>query len=506
MAKEEFAVLADRFIEENREAMIRELLGFVSHPSVSRADLGVPGAPYGPDCRAMLDYALSRGREILGVNPDGTDDPLFKAEDYEGHCGAVLYGSAEEEMGIVAHLDVVPEGNGWIYEPFHPVIKDGFVIGRGADDNKAAAVIGLYLMKFFREHRDNLPLKHTLRLFMGCAEETGMADFRWYVNEYGGKVPAFSIVADSGFPACYAQKGGYNASIKVPRDESLVDISAGTVRNAIPDRAYLTVAGIGAGAAGEILSELDLPAGARLTAEEVRPEEIRNASVPDGLPCVRITAEGKGGHAAFPDNSVNAIEIAFLAAEALNGQGGIRLDGLSFLAEAFRSPFGEGMGLDFSDEASGRLTVNAGIIRVDGDETVLDIDIRFPVSFRAGQVTDAIRAALASSAAELTDVSCSEPYYIDPMSPVVTALMDVYKEITGDAEAKPYAMGGGTYSRTVPNAITFGPGMGARGHRQDFLPEGHGGAHSPDEVLNIEDWLTGFRIYLESFWKLDAIV
>ncbi len=500
MTREEFGKLADSFIEDNREAMIKELMGFVSHPSVSRADLAAPGAPYGPDCRAMLDYALERGKKVLGILPDGTDDPLFRAEDYEGHCGALLYGDAEEEMGVVAHLDVVPEGNGWIYEPFSPVIKDGFMIGRGADDNKAAAVIGLYLMKFFREHRGELPLKHTLRLFMGCAEETGMADFRWYVNEFGGKVPGFSIVADSGFPACYAQKGGFNATLRAKRDPNLVSFAAGTVRNAIPDRAYLTVSGISEAKVSEILSAMSLPAGASLSAEDA------SAEAGQGGTAVRITALGKGGHAAFPDNSINAIELAFCAAEALNGCDGICLDNLAFLAKAFRSPFGEGLGIGFSDEASGKLTVNAGIIRADGDETVLDIDIRFPVSISSSRVEEALRDSLTPAGIALTDISASEPYYIDPESPVVTALMDVYREITGDTEAVPYSMGGGTYSRTVPNAITFGPGLGSRGHRQEFLPEGHGGAHGPDEVLNIEDWFTGFRIYLESFWKLDAIV
>jgi succinyl-diaminopimelate desuccinylase len=37
------------------------------------------------------------------------------------------------------------------------------------------------------------------------------------------------------------------------------------------------------------------------------------------------------------------------------------------------------------------------------------------------------------------------------------------------------------------------------------LPEGHGGGHGPDEALHIESWLLGFRIYVRSILRLDAL-
>ena len=79
-------------------------------------------------------------------------------------------------------------------------------------------------------------------------------------------------------------------------------------------------------------------------------------------------------------------------------------------------------------------------------------------------------------------------------------LMDAYKEVTGD-EKEPYSMGGGTYSRVIPNAITFGPGLGGI-PRPEFLPDGHGSCHGPDEVLYVESWLKSFKIYVLSVMKL----
>ena len=57
------------------------------------------------------------------------------------------------------------------YEPFEPVVKDGYLIGRGAQDNKGPAVAMLYVMRCIREL--GLPAAHELCLFAGCDEERG---------------------------------------------------------------------------------------------------------------------------------------------------------------------------------------------------------------------------------------------------------------------------------------------------------------------------------------------
>lgn len=85
------------WLDAHKEEMIAVLKDWVSIPSVSRAELAAPGAPYGPDCRRMLDRALSTA-EAFG----------FHTEDHAGYCGSVVFGSGEKEIGIAAHLDVVP--------------------------------------------------------------------------------------------------------------------------------------------------------------------------------------------------------------------------------------------------------------------------------------------------------------------------------------------------------------------------------------------------------------
>ncbi len=460
----------DQWIQENRDSMIRELKDWVSHPSVSRADLGKKGAPFGQDCKEMLDFALERGR-YFG----------FRTENHEGYCGDILYGDQDEELGFVCHLDVVPEGEGWIYEPYHPVEKNGYIIGRGASDNKGAAILVLWAFRYFKEN--HIPLKKTLRLMLGCAEETGMEDFSHYLKELHGQVPPLSIVADASFPVCYAQKGSFNATLSIPAGEDIIDFTGGTARNSVPDRAELIIRGI--------------PADVKKALEDNPSVEVREEEAA-GVKRVIITGKGKSGHAAFPEGTRNAIWATARAAV----DAGLHLPALEFISTGFISPYGEGLDLGFLDEQSGKLTLNAGVIRKEGDFLKLDIDIRFPVSFRGEQIREALEKKLKPLGIEIEDVDQSEPYYIDPQSDVVKDLTQIYNEVAG-TDAKPYSMGGGTYSRVIPDAVSYGPGFPGKG-KPDFLPEGHGGAHGPDEVLFIEDWLKALKIYILTIYRLAA--
>ena len=92
---------AEAWIQEHRQEMIRELQSWVSFPSVSREDLAVPGMPFGPDCRHMLNHAMARGAYYQ-----------FQVEDHQG-CACSIRWGGEDAIGIIAHLDVVPAGEGW---------------------------------------------------------------------------------------------------------------------------------------------------------------------------------------------------------------------------------------------------------------------------------------------------------------------------------------------------------------------------------------------------------
>jgi succinyl-diaminopimelate desuccinylase len=461
-----------QWTEANKAAMVEELKKWVSHPSVSREDLGKPGAPYGPDVRAMLDFALERGKAYG-----------FEAKDFEGYAGSIYYGDGDSELGIIAHMDVVPEGSGWIFEPYNPVEKDGWLIGRGVGDNKGPGVAGLYVLKYLKDH--GIKTKHKIRLILGTSEETGMQDMKEYVKRGLGPIPTLTLVADAGFPVCFAQKGGLNATGRFSGGKDLVDFEAGSVRNAVPDAATLKIKNLTAAKAAELIGD---------TSDFDITEE-------GGI--VTIIARGRAGHAASPQNSDNAITKAARAAEKL-AAAGVDLGAIPAVGRLFTDYNGGSCGLGVEDEVSGKLTINAGVVHTKDGICTLELDSRYPISFKGDELAKSLEEKMNAEGIELAAFGGSDPFYIDPQSPAVTTLMGVYRDITGD-ETPAYAIGGGTYSKALPNAVTFGPSFRS-GKKPEFLPEGHGNAHGRDEALNIEDWMTGFRIYVESIIKLDAIL
>ena len=71
----------------------------------------------------------------------------------KGNLVARLRGTgARKPVLLLAHIDVVPAGDGWQHHPFKLIESDGYFHGRGVIDNKAMAAIFLAnLIEFHRE-------------------------------------------------------------------------------------------------------------------------------------------------------------------------------------------------------------------------------------------------------------------------------------------------------------------------------------------------------------------
>ena len=103
----------------------------------------------------------------------------------------------------------------------------------------------------------------------------------------------------------------------------------------------------------------------------------------------------------------------------------------------------------------------------------------------------------------LTKVSSKHcrPHAVDINHPVVNIFCDVSSEILGQP-LKPFAQAGGTYTCVTPNS--FAAGAAVHGWEQQlFKQEGHGGAHQPDECMEIEVLLNGIRIYILALLAID---
>ena len=75
-----------------------------------------------------------------------------------------------------------------------------------------------------------------------------------------------------------------------------------------------------------------------------------------------------------------------------------------------------------------------------------------------------------------------EKLYYPAETPLVSALLEVYRDATGD-NAPPKCIGGGTYAKMLPNVVAFGPlfaGDPVTEHQPMKHRSGTSGAERPD--------------------------
>lgn len=459
------------WIDEHTEELISALQEFARVPSISRADLAADNAPFGPDCRKMLDFALDYSRKMG-----------FETKDYDGYAGSAWMGDYANSLGIIGHLDVVPLGVGWIYPPFGATRSGDFLIGRGVSDNKSACVMGLFLMRMFREL--NIPLRHGLRVLFGLSEETGMQDME-HLIETKETLPVLSLVPDASFPVCKAQKGSLSGHVSIESGAELSGLYAGEAVNIVPPEAVIDV---------------KLPAEA--VKEAIAGLDAALYTVKGTAEGCRLTAHGRASHAAAPWNGLNAIHLLMDALKRAPLTDAVSKKAVEAIFAFTDGYFGECADIQHEDEVSGKTTLNIGMARTEDNRFLLHIDSRLSIASDPDEMQEKLRCAAERLGFRADSLSNTQPFHLPDEHPAMNALMNAYRELTG-RDDKAYAMGGGTYSRVISTAVTFGLGLCEGGERPSDIPEGHGGAHQCDEFLHISSYIKAFKIYAAALYNLD---
>lgn len=460
----------DTWFAAHRQEIINDIMALVAIPSVAAGPSS--GAPYGAGCKqALLSYLDIAQR--LG----------FSTRNYEDHVGAAWLEEKGKTIGLWGHLDVVPDGEGWDFEPFHPVYREGFIIGRGADDNKGPSVGMLYVLLCLKELGINTACG--LKAFAGCQEEAGMEDISYYLENYAP--PDMSIIPDCGFPVCYGEKGIIEAKIVSRQSVSpdILSLSGGTASNVVPATAQIT---------------LRVRPGF-LDGIKRLPESIRVERLPDAL---RVSAFGKPCHAAFPQGGINAIHElmkALLEAEMLEGSD---RDIVAFMRSVNDDVYGSALGIRLRDEESGDLSCVGSLLSMVDGRLCLGLNIRYCVSAKGGEILGRMKERCEDNQCELICLRDSAPGYFPKEHPVVGRLTDIYNACTG-AKALPYVMAGGTYARKLPCAIGFGLG-GLPRRQSPLLRPGHGSAHCPDEALDVDSYLQALTIFTLGLIEADKLM
>ena len=377
-------------------------------------------------------------------------------------------------IGLWGHLDVVPAGDNWEYEPFDMTLVGDLLICRGVQDNKGPTVIAMYVLKCFKEL--GIELNHRIELFFGTDEENGMRDLEYFTENF--EAPSLSIIPDSGFPVCFGEKGVLEANLisEKPLSSDIVDIRGGTVSNMVPDYCEITLR-----YKDEYEDKLhDLPQSFSYKKEGEN---------------LIIISRGIAKHPAFPEGGVSAIhELVKLLLDKnfLNDEDRPIFEFLRKCGEDFE---GKGLGIDMADELSGPLSCVGSIIGLDEGRISQHINVRYPVTADSEAIIKRGEENLSEADFIFSLVRDSKPNLFPWENPLVDKLTKLFNDMTG-LDKEPYVMGGGTYARKLPNAFAYG--MGSLPREEDpltSLKPGHGGAHEPDEAFYIKDILPAFKIY-----------
>ena len=451
----------------HKEDLLKDLFELLSVRSILGTDI-TEETPFGSGPREALDLILSFGKR------DG-----YKTKLVENKAGHIEVGQGEELFGILGHVDVVPVVEAdWTSHPFKPEIRDGKIFARGSLDDKGPTMAAYYAVKLL----DKLGVKWNkrVRVIIGSDEETGFRCVEAYFKHE--EQPASGFTPDAMFPLVYAEKARatFDHKLKFVDEDGqynykLVKFNGGQVLN-------MVIASAKAELEGEV-SDIKEKFENFLAQEKLEGEvEVGNT--------IKLTLKGKAAHGSTPQYGINgATKLAeFLSTLGLDNNGKNFVD---YIVEKLANdPFGEKLGINYSDDEMGEATYNYGILEYDLERKIglVSTDCRHPKKF---DLVDRLNGIKVDNI-DIEVTSTKEAHYVPKDDELVTTLMDVYRKHTGDTKNDAFVLGGGTYARCLKKGVAFGllfPG------KEDTM-------HQANEYLEVEDLLLATAIYAEGIYKL----
>ncbi len=424
----------------------------------SKRDNPKEGMPFGEGPARALAEGLKIAQE-LG----------FETVNLDNYCGYAQMGEGEEIVGIAGHLDIVPVGGDWTYDPFKLTRVGDHVYGRGTTDDKGPVIEALYAMKLLKD--SGVKLNKRVRLIMGCNEETGSKCMEHY-NEVEEELSC-GFTPDANFPCIHGEKG-HMSMMAYSKNTKILSMEGGFVSNAVCDTCTTVI-----------------PAenGLKEKLEAVLAEtKLQSYKVTEEKGNITIFAKGIPAHASTPSLGINA---AGVTCECLE-KAGFEDDFVKFYNSHLGTACdGSGVGLKFADEY-GDLTFCNGIVKTTDGVISCTIDIRVPVTLKKEEILKMCEGKLEDENGKIEIGEIGEPLFFPRESPLVNALYKAYVDVTGDTKNEPMVIGGGTYAKSLKNIIAFGPEkLGMDYH-----------IHGADEFILVSEMEEAVLVYMEAIKNL----
>ncbi|MBZ2158839.1 dipeptidase [Streptococcus australis] len=432
-----------------KDDFLASLKTLISYPSVLNE--GENGTPFGQAIQDVLEKTLEIAQEM------GFQTYL----DPEGYYGYAEIGQGEELLAVLCHLDVVPAGDleDWQTPPFEATLKDGWLIGRGVQDDKGPSLAALYAVKSLLDQ--GVVFTKRIRFIFGTDEETLWRCMNRY-NQIEEKAD-LGFAPDSSFPLTYAEKGLLQVKLHGPGWEDR-PLQAGRALNVVPDKATYK---------GERLEEL-LPV-------------IEQSGVNYTEETGAVTVLGLSKHSKDAAEGVNAIVGLAESLSLIQPH-----PALLFIADAVgEDATGAALFGEIKDEPSGALSFNIATLSIDEQQSEIGIDIRIPVLADKEALVKRLSEVAVSYQLQYEEFDYVAPLYVPLDSPLVSTLMKVYQEETGD-QTPAMSSGGATFARTMENCVAYGA----------LFPDALQTEHQANERAKLDDLYRAMEIYAETIRQL----
>ncbi|MCS4487451.1 dipeptidase PepV [Streptococcus sciuri] len=458
-------------VEKRKSAMMEDLFSLLRINSERDDSKSDKEPPFGPGPVKALEHFLKLAER------DG-----YETANIDNYAGHFIFGEGDEELGIFAHLDVVPAGSGWDTDPYEPVIKDGRLYARGSSDDKGPTMACYYGLKIIKDL--GLPVSKKVRFVVGTDEESGWGDMEYYFANSGLKKPDFGFSPDAEFPIINGEKGNITEYLHFTGQNkgsfTLKSFTGGLRENMVPESATAVFT------ADKSLAEL------QKELKDFISQHPITADLSEENNQFSLTVFGKSAHGSTPEEGLNG---ATYLARFLNQYAfeGVAKDFIALIAEVLHNDFaGENLGVAYTDPKMGALSMNAGVFTFDeaSDDNTIALNFRYP------QGTDAktIQAGL-ESLAGVTKVTLSEhehvPHYVPMDDPLVATLLSVYEKQTG-LKGYEQVIGGGTFGRLLERGVAYGA----------MFPDYVNTMHQANEFVEVEDLYRAAAIYAEAIYEL----
>lgn len=410
----------------------------------------------------------------------------FVTKNIDNVAGRIEYGQGDEILGVMAHVDVVPAGDGWNTDPFKAEIKDGKIIGRGASDDKGPGLAAYYALKLIKDQ--GLMPQKKIHFILGTDEESSWYGLHHYLTKE--PTPDFGFSPDAEFPIINGEKGIVSLVVKfaqpvaeVPNDQmALISFNSGLRPNMVPQDATATLQIVSDEQANDVKDAF----------EHFLSDEGLKGNIKQEDDEMTIFLEGVGVHAMNPKVGRNAgtYLAIFLDDLPLDKAGH---EYVHIITKYMHEDFdGAKMGIAHHDDLMGDLTASPDMFNFDRNSqpTVL-INIRYPQGTDSDKMNHQMQAALGNSVQVITNPGDEVPHYVPQDDPLVETLLKVYEEQTHQT-AHQKIIGGGTYGRLLKHGVAYGA----------LFPNRENVMHRPNEYMYIEDIMAAVAIYADALVRL----